>query len=112
MPYKEKEIEKLYYSIGEVAEMFHVSKSLLRFWETEFTVLRPRKNQKGTRLFTKKDIETLKTIYHLVKEKGYTLEGAKKKLKESSSGEIQSTIDISEKLKALKTFLIELEKQI
>jgi DNA-binding transcriptional MerR regulator len=81
VPYKEKEIEKLYYSIGEVAEMFNVSKSLIRFWETEFDILKPRKSQKGNRLFTKKDIENLRVIYYLVKEKGYTLEGARMKLK-------------------------------
>lgn len=112
MPYKEREIEKLYYSIGEVAEMFGVSKSLIRFWETEFDILKPRKNQKGNRLFTKKDIDNLKIIYHLVKEKGFTLDGARKKLKETQPQKLESNVDVSEKLKSLKAFLVELNKQI
>lgn len=112
MPYKEKEIEKLYYSIGEVADMFSVSKSLIRFWETEFEILKPRKNQKGTRLFTKKDIENLKLIYHLVKEKGYTLEGARKTLKAADPEELEQPVDIKEKLSAIRTFLVDLEKRV
>lgn len=112
MPYKEREIEKLYYSIGEVAEMFGVSKSLIRFWETEFDILKPRKNQKGNRLFTKKDIDNLKIIYHLVKEKGFTLDGARKKLKETQPERLESNVDVSEKLKSLRAFLVELNKQI
>ena len=75
---------KLYYSIGEVAEMFEVNTSLIRFWENEFDIIKPQKNKKGNRLFTKKDIDNFHVIFHLVKEKGYTLEGAKKKLKNSS----------------------------
>lgn len=112
MPYKEKEIEKLYYSIGEVADMFGVSKSLIRFWETEFDILKPRKNTKGNRLFTKKDIDNLKVIYHLVKEKGFTLDGARKKLKETQPEKLESNVDVSEKLKSLRAFLVELNKQI
>ena len=79
MAYKEKEIKKVYYSIGEVAKIFDVSTSLIRFWEGEFDMLKPRKNRKGNRLFTESDIKVLQMIFHLVKEKGYTLEGAKKK---------------------------------
>ena len=75
------ELTKLYYSIGEVAEMFDVSASLIRYWESEFTMLRPKKNRKGDRQFTKKDIAYLERIYTLVKERGFTLEGAKKELK-------------------------------
>jgi DNA-binding transcriptional MerR regulator len=86
MAYKEFKIEKLYYPIGEVAEMFDVSSSLIRYWEKEFDILKPRKNKKGNRLFTKVDIENLKIIFHLVKERGYTLEGAKQKLKDNKSG--------------------------
>lgn len=70
--------EKLYYPIGEVAEMFGVNTSLIRFWEKEFEVLKPHKNKKGNRLFTNEDVANLKLIFHLVKEKGYTLEGAGK----------------------------------
>ncbi len=72
---------KLYYSIGEVADLFQVNTSLIRFWEKEFDILKPAKNKKGNRLFTTEDIENLKIIYHLVKEKGYTLQGARDHLR-------------------------------
>jgi DNA-binding transcriptional MerR regulator len=83
LPYREKEITKLYYSIGEVAKIFDVNSSLIRFWESEFDLLKPKKNKKGKRLFTQKDLSYLKIIYDLVKDKGHTLEGAKKALKEN-----------------------------
>ena len=79
MPYKEPKIEKLFYSIGEVADMFKVNTSLIRFWEKEFDIIKPKKNKKGNRLFTKEDIENFHIIYHLVKERGMTLKGAKMK---------------------------------
>lgn len=75
--------DKLYYKIGEVAKAFGVKTSLIRYWEKEFKTLQPKKNKNGSRLYTPKDIERLKHIYHLVKEKGYTLEGAKQKIKEA-----------------------------
>lgn len=81
MPYKETKVEKLYYSIGEVAEMFKVNTSLIRFWEKEFSIIKPLKNKKGNRLFTPKDIDNFHLIFHLVKEKGMTLKGAQKNLK-------------------------------
>lgn len=87
MPYKEKEIEKLYYSIGEVAKMFDVNTSHIRFWSKQFDVIKPATNKKGNRLFTKGDVENLKKIYHLVKEKGFTLKGAKVELKEERKRE-------------------------
>ena len=77
--------KKLYYTIGEVAKMFNVNTSLIRYWEKEFSIIKPKKNRKGNRLFTPKDIENIKLIYHLVKERGMTLQGAKKKLKKSLS---------------------------
>jgi DNA-binding transcriptional MerR regulator len=77
------ELTKLYYTIGEVAEMFSVSTSLIRYWETEFPSLKPKKDRRGDRKFTKKDIEQLEEIYTLVKERGFTLEGAKKEIKEN-----------------------------
>ena len=80
----EQDLTKLYYSIGEVAEMFGVSNSLIRYWESEFNVLKPSKNKKGDRRFMVKDIRTLEKIYTLVKERGFTLEGAKKELKKKS----------------------------
>ncbi len=102
----------MYYSIGEVAEMFGVSNSLIRFWESEFEILKPRKNAKGNRLFTKKDIDNLRIIYHLVKEKGFTLDGARKKLKESNPNKLEKQVDIIDKLKSLKEFLEELNRQL
>jgi DNA-binding transcriptional MerR regulator len=78
---KVSEIEKLYFSIGEVAEMFDVNSSLIRFWEKEFPQLQPRKNNRGNRVYSKKDIELFRKIHHLVKDKGYTLDGAKNALR-------------------------------
>ena len=85
MPYKEKEIEKLYFTIGEVAQMFNVNTSHIRFWSKEFDVIRPATNKKGNRLYTQSDLENFKKIYHLVKEKGFTLKGAKSELKDSKA---------------------------
>ena len=98
MPYKEKPIEKLYFTIGEVAKKFDVNVSLLRYWEKEFDILQPKKNKKGNRLFTKKDVENIEIIYHLVKERGFTLDGAKKKLSENKSDTIDN-VEIINKLK-------------
>lgn len=81
MPYKEKETVKLYYSIGEVAAMFGVNTSLIRFWEKEFDIIKPTKTKKGNRLFSADDIENFKKIFILVKGEGHTLQGAKEKLK-------------------------------
>lgn len=111
MPYKEKPITKLYYSIGEVAKMFEVKTSLIRFWEKEFDILKPKKNKKGNRLFTQKDVDNLKVIYHLVKERGYTLEGAKKKLRENKDDTIQNE-EIVERLKDIRAFLVELRDNL
>lgn len=80
----EKELTKLYYSISEVAEMFDVSNSLIRYWETEFKSLKPKKSRKGDRQYTVKDIRVLERIYTLVKERGFTLEGAKKEMRNKS----------------------------
>lgn len=81
MPYRSKPTQKLYYSIGEVADMFSVNTSLIRFWENEFDILKPSKTKKGNRMFTAQDIENIKIIFKLVKGEGYTLQGAKEKLK-------------------------------
>ena len=104
MPYKEKVIEKKYFSIGEVAEMLDVATSLIRFWESEFDIIKPKKNRKGNRQFTKEDIENVKLIYHLVKEKGYTLQGAKDLLK-SNSGNVKDKMEMIESLKEVRVFL-------
>lgn len=111
MPYKDKEIEKIYYPIGEVASLFGVNTSLIRFWEKEFDVIRPRKNKKGNRLFTKEDLENFRIIYDLVKKQGYTLDGAKQKLKESV-GNVPKNDQIYEKLETIKTGLLELYKKL
>lgn len=110
-PYKEKPITKLYYSIGEVAKLFDVNTSLIRFWEKEFDILKPKKNKKGNRLFTQKDLDNLKIIYHLVKERGYTLEGAKKKLRENKEDTIQNE-EIVDRLKEIRSFLVELRDNL
>ena len=101
----------IFYSIGETAKMFNVTVSLIRFWEKEFSVLKPKKNKKGNRLFTKKDLENLKIIYHLEKERGFTLNGAKKKLKENKKDTIDN-IKIVNKLKDIKHFLIKLKEEL
>jgi len=111
MPYKETETVKLYYSIGEVAQLFNVNASLLRFWEKEFEIIQPKKNKKGDRMYTRADVENFKVIYHLVKERGYTLQGANEKLKNNK----QDTFDAIEMVKSLenvKHFLLELKSQL
>ena len=103
-------LTKLYYTIGEVSTMFNVNTSLIRFWEKEFQVISPKKNRKGNRLFTVKDIENINKIYHLVKIKGFTLEGAKNSLKakEDYSNEEVATNNevIIERLRAIKEMLL------
>jgi len=98
--------EKLYYSIGEVAKAFKVNASLIRFWEKEFDVIQPKKNAKGNRKFTPKDIKNLEFIYHLVKERGFTLEGAKIHLKEEG----KKTLHNYEIIRKLETIKLELTK--
>jgi len=109
MPYKEKEITKLYYSIGEVARMFQVSTSLIRFWESEFDILKPKKNKKGDRFFTQKDVDNLHLIFHLVKERGFTLKGAKLKLKENKE-ETVVNFEVVQQLKKIREFLVEIRQ--
>ncbi|MFT4770673.1 MAG: DNA-binding transcriptional MerR regulator [Cryomorphaceae bacterium] len=111
MPYREKEIEKLYYSIGEVSKMFDVNTSLIRFWEKEFDIIKPKKNKKGNRLFTKQDLENFRIIFHLVKERGYTLQGAKDKLKDNKD-DVADTVEMVKRLENVKAFLLELKKSL
>ncbi len=103
--------EKRYYGIGEVAEAFSVNTSLIRFWEKEFDVLQPKKNAKGNRKFTPADIKNLELIYHLVKERGFTLEGAKTHLKENKQKTL-NTFEIIRKLEGVKTELIKIKNQL
>jgi DNA-binding transcriptional MerR regulator len=111
MPYKEKVIEKKYFSIGEVAEMLNVATSLIRFWESEFDIIKPKKNRKGNRQFTREDIDNVKLIYHLVKEKGYTLQGAKDLLRDGNEA-MKERVEIIDSLKKIKKFLLEIRTKI
>ncbi len=103
--------DKRYYKIGEVAKAFGVNTSLIRFWENEFEVLKPKKNKKGNRLFTPEDLQNLKMIFFLVKEKGFTLEGAKNKLRENPD-DIFSKHKIILRLEEIKNELIEIKNQL
>ena len=110
MPYKEKEISKKYYNIGEVAKKINVKTSLIRFWENEFETLNPKKNKKGLRKYTHKDITDLEKIYSLVKIQGYTLEGAKKSLKKNKEKIANATI--IQKLSNIKNKLLSLKRNL
>ncbi|MEW6469171.1 MAG: MerR family transcriptional regulator [Bacteroidota bacterium] len=111
MPYKEREIGKLYYTIGEVADMFRVNTSLIRFWEKEFEILKPVKNKKGNRMFSQKDVDNLRIIYHLVKERGFTLQGAKEKLKQNKEDTINN-VELVNSLSRIKEFLQALKNEL
>lgn len=111
MPYKERKVEKLYYSIGEVAEMLAVPISTVRFWENEFDILKPMKNKKGNRMFTPADIKNLRIIHHLVKEEGMTLSGARKKLSEKWD-ETDYKYEVNESLLKIKTMLLDISDNI
>lgn len=103
--------EKRYYSIGELAKAFNVNASLIRFWDKEFDILKPKKNAKGNRMFTPEDVKNLQLIYHLVKERGFTLDGARVHLKEGQ----QKTLDkfeIIRKLESIKTTLINIKNEL
>lgn len=108
---EEKQQDKFYHSIGEVAKMLNVNTSLIRFWEKEFPGIKPKKNRKGNRLFTQKDVENLKYIYFLVKEQGHTHEGAKRILK-SKYKKAHKQYDIAETLKKLRSFLVEIKDDL
>jgi DNA-binding transcriptional MerR regulator len=103
--------KKLYYSIGEIAKAFNVKTSLIRFWDNEFDVLKPKKNAKGNRRFTNEDVKTLKLIYSLVKEQGYTLDGAKLYIK-SKKGKSLKNFEIITKLESIKDKLMKIKSEI
>ena len=103
--------DKLYYSIGELAAAFEVNASLIRFWDSEFDILKPKKNAKGNRMFTPEDVKNLKLIYHLVKERGFTLEGAKTHLKDNKK-QILDKFDIVNKLEGIKKQLLDIKNEI
>ncbi len=103
--------EKLYYSISEVSAFYKVSQSLLRYWETEFTSIRPKRNKKGTRFYTKKDLEQISLIYHLVKEKGFTLSGAKDQIRSNKQG-VNKEMETLKTLRNLRGFLEDIHQKI
>jgi DNA-binding transcriptional MerR regulator len=107
VPEDEVLFQKMYYSIGSVSEMFRVNQSLIRFWENEFDILKPRKNGKGDRLFRPEDVKNLKLIYHLLRERKYTMEGAKDFLKQNKKAE--EKFAMIESLKKMRSFLHELK---
>ncbi|MBP5612107.1 MAG: MerR family transcriptional regulator [Bacteroidales bacterium] len=111
MPYKEKPVEKSYYRIGEVAEMFGVNTSLIRFWEKEFDIIQPRKNKKGYRFFTQKDIENFHLIYHYVKERGMTLQGARQKLKDNRDDSVNN-FSVVASLQQIRAMLLEIRDNL
>ncbi|MFM6975401.1 MAG: MerR family transcriptional regulator [Sphingobacteriaceae bacterium] len=111
MPYKEREINKLYYSMGDITEMFGVNASQIRFYEKEFDIIQPKKNKKGNRLFSAEDVENFKVIFHLVKEKGFTLQGAKEHLK-GNKNEVKENQRVIDSLEKLKKFLLEVQEQL
>ena len=111
MPYKAHKIEKLFYTIGEVAEMFNVNTSLIRYWEQQFSIIKPQKNKKGNRLFTQQDIDNFHLIYHYVKERGMTLQGTKQKLKENKNDTMQD-FEVIKRLKNIKNELIAIRKYL
>lgn len=107
-----KSLQKLYYTIGEVAKFFNVNTSLIRFWEKEFGFEASKKTQKGNRLYSVKDIENFNKIYHLVKSDGFTLEGAKKVLKTSKknqNSELMNKDELIAKLEGIKDELLKLK---
>lgn len=106
-----KEISKVYYSIGEVAKLFNVNTSLIRFWEKEFDIIKPQKNKKGNRQFTQQDVDNFYVIYQLVKERGFTLQGAKEKLK-NNTGDTIDNAEIIKSLDKIKAFLLEIKAQL
>ena len=119
MAYKEKETVKLFYSITEVAETFKVNASLIRYWEKEFDILKPKLNKKGNRLFTEQDIEAIKIIFNLVKVQGLTIDGAKKYLKVNKSTvkheiktEVTKNTEIETSLLKIKKSLLELRDRL
>lgn len=105
MPYKTPTPEKNYFAIGEVAKMFGVNTSLIRFWEKEFSIIKPHKDSSGKRLFTKKDVDNFHVIYHLVKEEGLTLDGARKRIKSKPNEEFNN-LKVAQSLAHIKDLLL------
>jgi DNA-binding transcriptional MerR regulator len=111
VPYKKPKIEKVFYSIGEVADMFGVNTSNIRFWEKEFDILKPHKNAKGNRMFTPEDLENLKIIYHLLKERGMTIRGAQMKLKGNKEDIVQN-YEVISRLQTIRQMLVDIKEEL
>jgi len=111
MPYKEPKIEKLFYSISEVAKMFNVNASRIRYYENQFDILKPQKNKKGNRMFTKTDIENLKSIFYLIENEGVTIKGVINKMNMKSK-EINKIVEVANKLKYIREELLEIQTHI
>ena len=111
MVYNSNKDLKMYYSIGEVAKMFNVNESLLRYWEKEFPIISPRKAGGNIRQYRKEDIENIRLVYHLVKEKGMTLQGAKQRLK-ANKETTEQTAEVVERLKSIREELVKLRKSL
>ncbi|MCF8360376.1 MAG: MerR family transcriptional regulator [Prolixibacteraceae bacterium] len=111
MPYKKPKIEKHFYTIGEVADMFGVNTSLIRFWEKKFDNIKPQKNAKGNRLFTPDAIEEVRLVFHLVKERGMTLDGAQQKIKENKEDTVQEH-EIVKRLQTIREMLTQIKQEL
>ncbi|WP_251966970.1 MerR family transcriptional regulator [Parabacteroides sp. AD58] len=109
MAIKKDKPQKLYYSISEVAQMFDINESALRFWEKEFDIINPRKNEKGTRFYKEEDIEAVRVVYYLLKEQGMTLAGAKKKLRDNKEKVIRQ-VEVVNKLKLIRAELLSIKE--
>jgi len=108
---RNRQIEKIYFPIGEVAEMFNVNTSLIRYWEKEFDIIKPFRNKKGNRLFTQKDVDNFHVIFHLVKERGFTLQGAREKLRMNKQDTID-TVEIVKSLQQIRGFLVDIRENL
>lgn len=111
MPDTTKNIKKEFFSIGEVAEEFGVNTSLIRFWEKEFDIIKPLKNKRGKRMYQKRDVDNIHLIYHLVKERGFTLEGARKKLKNDKDETVKQA-EVVKRLKNVRGFLVDIQSRL
>ncbi|HEX8332960.1 MAG TPA: MerR family transcriptional regulator [Segetibacter sp.] len=111
IPEDEILFQKQYYSISEVAGWFKVNTSLLRFWETEFDILKPRKNRKGDRMFRPEDVKNLQLIYHLLRDRKYTIDGAKDYIK-GNRKKADTQLQLTQSLQKFKSFLLELKANL
>tara|TARA_B100000579_G_C22523439_1_gene707262 strand:+ start:318 stop:647 length:330 start_codon:yes stop_codon:yes gene_type:complete len=102
---------KIYYSIGEISKLLKVNNSLIRFWEKEFDIIKPKKNNRGNRIFTKNDVSNLQLIYHLLKEKKYTIKGAKKKIRDNKDG-VKRNFEVIQNLQTIREQLTEIREQL